>query len=81
MRITRTLCAVELLCGLGLGAMTVSGGCSGPPAAVTENEQTKKVAEDRGEKMKNFRKGMGDTASKTATDSMANKRAMYKKSQ
>jgi hypothetical protein len=81
MRITRTLCVAGLLCGLFLGAMAVSGGCSGPPAEVTENEQTKKVAEDRGEKMKNFRKGMGETASKTATDSMANKRAMYKKSQ
>jgi hypothetical protein len=58
MRIARTVCAAGLLCGLGLGAMSVSGGCSEPPAQITENEQTKKVAQDRGEKMKNFRKEM-----------------------
>ena len=58
MRIVRTVCAASLLCGLGLGLMSVSGGCSEPPAHVEENEQAKKAAQQRGEKMKDFRKEM-----------------------
>ena len=57
MRMTRNLCAAVWLCGLGLGAMTVSGGCGGPPPTGTqiiEDAKAKEVAQNRAEKMKEF---------------------------
>ena len=56
MRMMRTLCAAGLLCGLGLGAMTVSGGCGGPPTGtqIIEDAKAKEVAQNRAEKMKEF---------------------------
>ena len=56
MRMTRTLWAAGLLCGLGLGAMTVSGGCGGPPTGtqIIEDAKAKEVAQNRAEKMKEF---------------------------
>jgi hypothetical protein len=53
----RMLCAAGLLCGPGLGAMTVAGGCGGPPPTgtqVIEDAKAKEEAQNRAEKMKEF---------------------------
>jgi hypothetical protein len=57
MRMMRSLCAAGLLCGLALGAMTVSGGCGGAPPTgtqVVEDAKAKEEAQNRAEKMKEF---------------------------
>jgi hypothetical protein len=48
---------VGLLCGFGLAAMIVSGGCGGPPSTgtqIVEDAKAKEVAQNRAEKMKEF---------------------------
>jgi hypothetical protein len=53
----RTLCGPALLCGLGLAATAVTGGCGGPPptgAQVVEDAKAKEAAQSRADKMKAF---------------------------
>jgi hypothetical protein len=45
MPMRRTLCAAGLLCGLGLGALCVSGGCGGSAETGTRAEATGKLKE------------------------------------
>ena len=55
MRTLRTICAAILCCGLGLGIMSVSGGCDSSPgdgSQVTLDASAKQQAQERGEKMK-----------------------------
>ena len=57
MRMMRTLCAACWLCGLGLGAVTISGGCGGSTSTgtqVVEDEKAKEEAQNRADKMKEF---------------------------
>ena len=56
MPMRRTLCAAGLLCGLGLGALMVSGGCGGS-TATTRDEATGQLKEQsaaHGKRMKEF---------------------------
>jgi hypothetical protein len=56
MQMRRTLCAAGLLCGLGLGALMVSGGCGGSPPTMRD-EATGKLKEQsaaHGKRMKEF---------------------------
>jgi hypothetical protein len=56
MQLRRTLCAASLLCGLGLPALLVSGGCGGSPSE-TRSELSKELKEQsaaHGKKMKEF---------------------------
>jgi hypothetical protein len=57
MPMRRTLCAAGLLCGLGLGALSVSGGCGGSSETETRDElsgilKDKSIA--HGKRMKEF---------------------------
>jgi len=66
----RTLCAAGLLCGPGLAAMTVSGGCGGPPATgtqVVEDAKAKEEAQNRADKMKEFMAQKKQTRKSQAT--------------
>jgi hypothetical protein len=45
MQLRRTLCAAGLLYGLGLGALSVSGGCGGSAETGTRAEATGKLKE------------------------------------
>jgi hypothetical protein len=63
----RTLCAAGWLCSLGLGAITVSGGCGGPPPTGTqlvEDEKAKEGARNRADKMKEFMANKKQTRSR-----------------
>jgi hypothetical protein len=57
MRMRRALWAAGLVCGLGLGALIVPGGCGGSPTTGTRGEmegEAKERSAAHGEKMKEF---------------------------
>ena len=57
MRMRRTLCAAGLLCGLGLGALFVSGGCGESPTTGTRDEvsgQLKEQSAAHGKRMQEY---------------------------
>jgi hypothetical protein len=57
MRVMRTLCAAGLLCCLGLGALTVSGGCGGSATEGMRGEASEQLKEQsvaHGKRMKEF---------------------------
>jgi hypothetical protein len=57
MRMRRNLRAAGLLCGLGLGALMVSGGCGGSPTTGMRGEASEQLKEQsvaHGKRMKEF---------------------------
>ena len=57
MQSRRTLCTVGLLCGVGLGALWVSGGCGESPTVGARGELTGKLKEqsaEHGKRMKEY---------------------------
>jgi hypothetical protein len=56
MQLRRTWCAAGLLCGLGLSALSVSGGCGGSPTGTRADlsGKLKEQSEAHGKRMQEF---------------------------